>query len=67
MCLHLFSFTRCLEIAVHNFTIKTLYLLSYRLFFFSSNFTSLSFLKLVIELLHFADVNSVYFKKTDLY
>ena len=31
MCLHLFSFTRCLEIAVHNFTIKTLYLLSYRL------------------------------------
>ena len=50
MCLHLFSFTRCLEIAVHNFTIKTLYLLSYRLFFFSSNFTSLSFLKLVNEL-----------------
>ena len=67
MCLHLFSFTRCLEIAVHNFTIKTLYLLSYRLIFFSSNFTSLSFLKLVKELIHFADVNSVYVKKTELY
>ena len=67
MCLHLFSFTRCLEIAVHNFTIKTLYLLKVTDKYFSSNFTSLSFLKLVNELLHFADVNSVYFKKTELY
>ena len=34
MCLHLFSFTRCLEIAVHNFTIKTLYLFKSQTFNF---------------------------------
>ena len=53
LCLHLFSFTRCLEIVVHNFSIDSLFSFSsYRLinFLFSSNFTSLSFLKLVNEL-----------------
>ena len=40
----------------------------YRLFLISSsNFTSLSFLKLVNELLHFTVVDTVYFKKTELY
>ena len=62
MCLHLFSFTRCLEIAVHNFTIKTRFSLkSYRLFF-SSNFTSLSFLKLVIELRALRCANRIFQK-----
>ena len=48
----MFSFTRCLEIAVHNFTIDSLsFVTRYRLSLISSsNFTSLSFLKLVIEL-----------------
>ena len=50
--LHLFSFTRCLEIAVHNFTIDSLFLslLVTDFNLISSNFTSLSFLKLVNEL-----------------
>ena len=50
--LHLFSFTRCLEIAVHNSTIDSLsFVTRYRLnLISSSNFTSLSFLKLVNEL-----------------
>ena len=50
-CLHLFSFTRCLEIVVHNSTIDSLsyYSLQTNLIS-SSNFTSLSFLKLVNEL-----------------
>ena len=50
--LHLFSFTRCLEIAVHNITIDSLsFVTRYRLSLISSsNFTSLSFLKLVNEL-----------------
>ena len=52
MLIHLFSFTRCLEIVVHNVAIDSLsLLLRYRLFLISSsNFTSLSFLKLVNEL-----------------
>ena len=48
----MFSFTRCLEIVVHNVAIDSLsLLLRYRLFLISSsNFTSLSFLKLFKEL-----------------
>ena len=48
----MFSFTRCLEIAVHNITIDSLsFVTRYRLSLISSsNFTSLSFLKLVNEL-----------------
>ena len=49
--LHLFSFTRCLEIAVHNITIDSLSFYSLQTnLISSSNFTSLSFLKLVNEL-----------------
>ena len=49
-------FTRCLEIAVHNVELT---LISYSIslqtnLISSSNFTSLSFLKLVNELLHFS-------------
>ena len=52
--LHLFSFTRCLEIAVHNNTIDSLsFLLVTDFLISSSNFTSLSFLKLVNELFFF--------------
>ena len=47
--MHLSSFTRCLEIAVHNFRINSFSLVTdFNLI--SSNFTSLSFLKLVNEL-----------------
>ena len=53
-CLHLFSFTRCLEIVVHNFTIDSLSFYSLQTnLISSSNFTSLSFLKLIKELFFF--------------
>ena len=52
LCLHLFSFTRCLEIAVHNVRIDSLLYHLYLVtdYLISFNFTSLSFLKLVNEL-----------------
>ena len=65
-CLHLFSFTRCLEIAVHNNTIDSLsFFTRYRLIIISSsNFTSLSFLKLVNELARVPVRSPLYLKKT---
>ena len=66
MCLHLFSFTRCLEIAVHNFTIKTLYLLSYRLFNFLLTLPRYLFSNLSMNFARFGAL-TVYFKKTELY
>ena len=60
--MHLSSFTRCLEIAVHNFRINSFSLVTdFNLI--SSNFTSLSFLKLVNELALFGAL-TVYVKKT---
>ena len=55
LCLHLFSFTRCLEIAVHNVRIDSLLYHFYLVtdYLISFNFTSLSFLKLVNELFFF--------------
>ena len=51
----MFSFTRCLEIAVHNVRIDSLLYLFYLVtdYLISFNFTSLSFLKLVNELFFF--------------
>ena len=47
----MFSFTRCLEIVVHNITIDSLSYYSLQtIYISSSNFTSLSFLKLIKEL-----------------
>ena len=64
MLFALVLFTRCLEIAVHNIRIDSLSLLLQTIFS-SFNFTSLSFLKLVNELLRgCGPLTPLYFKKT---
>ena len=80
--MHLSSFTRCLEIVVHNITIDSLsyYYSLQTILISSSNFTSLSFLKLVNELPFFlkrvakvrlfslpANFSALFFEKTALF